>query len=229
MAEVMAPDLVSSGIPRPQALLFDWDNTLVDTWSTIHHALTVTFEAMGERPWTLDETRAKVRQSAREAFPALFGTRAEEATRLFYEAFERDHLAHLRERSGAGAMLTELSNRSELTLAVVSNKSGRFLRIEAQELGWTDHFHRLVGATDAPRDKPARDPIDLALGESGCAAGPGVWFVGDTDVDLLCAVNAGCTPILIRDEPPAAGEFPGHEPAAHVADFSALLNLALGR
>ena len=38
---------------RPRALLFDWDNTLVDTWGAIHHALTVTFEAMGETPWTL--------------------------------------------------------------------------------------------------------------------------------------------------------------------------------
>lgn len=212
-------------LPPPQALLFDWDNTLVDTWSTIHHALKVTFEALGERPWTLEETRANVRQSAREAFPALFGSRAEEATRLFYEAFERDHLDHLRERSGASALLAELAQRPDLTLGVVSNKTGRFLRTEAEQLGWAGHFHRLVGATDAARDKPARDPVDLALDESGCVAGPGVWFVGDTDIDLLCAVNAGCTPILIRDEPPAVGEFPGHEPAAYASDFASLLAL----
>ncbi|OAB55910.1 HAD family hydrolase [Phormidium willei BDU 130791] len=213
----------------PRALLFDWDNTLVDTWSTIHRALAVTFEAMGREPWTLEEVRANVRQSARESFPALFGARAEEATRLFYEAFARDHLAHLRERAGAGAMLAELAADPALLLGVVSNKTGHLLRVEAEALGWQRHFHRLVGATDAPRDKPARDPVELALADSGRVPGPEVWFVGDTDIDLLCAVNAGCTPILIREAPPAPGEFAGHEPAAYAADFAALAALVRGR
>jgi phosphoglycolate phosphatase len=210
-----------SGLPAPRALLFDWDNTLVDTWATIHHALTVTFEAMGERPWTLEETKQRVRKSAREAFPELFGDRAEKATHLFYDTFERSHLEHLRERTGAGAMLAELAAREGLRLGVVSNKSGDYLRAEAAHLGWQGHFHRLVGALDAQRDKPARDPVDLCLVGSGLAAGPGVWFVGDTDVDLQCAVAAGCTPVLIRDEPPAPGEFDGHTPAAYVPDFDA--------
>lgn len=216
---------MTSLLPRPKALLFDWDNTLVDTWLTIHQALVVTFEAMGRRPWTLEETRANVRQSAREAFPELFGGRAEEATRLFYEAFERDHLTHLRERAGAGEMLAELARRDGLLLGVVSNKTGRYLRLEATRLGWSGHFHSLVGATDAARDKPARDPVDLALAESGLAAGPEVWFVGDTDVDLKCAVAAGCTPVLIRETAPGEGEFAGHEPHAYAADFAALLEL----
>ena len=63
----------------PKALLFDWDNTLVESWDAIHHALVVTFEAMGHEPWSLDETKARVRRSLRDAFPALFGTRWEEA------------------------------------------------------------------------------------------------------------------------------------------------------
>jgi len=42
---------------RPRALLFDWDNTLVDSWLVIHDALVVTFTAMGHEPWTLAETK----------------------------------------------------------------------------------------------------------------------------------------------------------------------------
>ena len=63
------------GEGRPAALLFDWDNTLADTWPAIHHALAVTFRAMDREPWTLEETRARVRASARDSFPALFGSR----------------------------------------------------------------------------------------------------------------------------------------------------------
>ena len=69
----------------PKALLFDWDNTLVESWDAIHHALVVTFEAMGHEPWSLDETKARVRRSLRDAFPALFGARWEEARKLYLE------------------------------------------------------------------------------------------------------------------------------------------------
>ena len=58
-------------IEKPRALIFDWDNTLVDTWPTIHEALRQTFEAMDVEPWTLDQTRQRVRRSMRESFPEL--------------------------------------------------------------------------------------------------------------------------------------------------------------
>ena len=91
-----------TGERRPVALLFDWDNTLADTWPAIHHALAATFRAMGREPWTFEETRARVRASARDSFPALFGAQAEEAMEVFYGTFAADHLAQLRERPGAG-------------------------------------------------------------------------------------------------------------------------------
>ena len=38
---------------RPTAILFDWDNTLVDSWATIHEALNVVMAAMGKPLWSL--------------------------------------------------------------------------------------------------------------------------------------------------------------------------------
>ena len=209
----------------PRALLFDWDNTLVDTWGVIHHALTATLKAMGHRPWSLEETRKRVRASARDGFPVLFGDRAEEATAIFYDTFEADHLAKLRARPGAEGMLAELA-QAKLVLGVVSNKAGYLLRRESDHLGWTSLFHRLVGANDAPRDKPAVEAVDLALEGSGLARGPAVWFVGDTDIDMHCAVRAGCLPVLLRPEPPEAGEFGESEPRFHVVSCQALVELA---
>ncbi len=208
---------------RPRALLFDWDNTLVDTWGAIHHALTVTFEAMDQEPWTLEQTRQKVRRSARETFPVLFGARAEEASGIFYRAFENDHLETLEPHQGAEALLRGLAESGSYYLAVVSNKRGDLLRREAARLGWDGYFARLVGANDAARDKPAVDAVQMALGDSGLTPGPEVWFVGDTDIDMVCATNAGCLPVLLRDEPPGAGEFAGSEPGVHVADCVQLL------
>lgn len=208
---------------RPAGLVFDWDNTLVDTWEAIHHALRETFEAMGERPWTLEETRARVRRSAREAFPELFGERAAEAAEIFYEAFARSHLDNLRPRPGAAEMLESLA-RAGYEQFVVSNKTGYYLRAEAEHLGWTRHFRALVGAGDAARDKPAPDAVELALAGSAVQGWSRwrVWFIGDTDIDLRCAVNSGCYPVLLRAEPPAAGEFADAPPALYIEDCRTL-------
>lgn len=206
---------------RPEAVLFDWDNTLVDTWVVIHKALETTFEALDQVPWTLEQTKSRVRQSAREAFPRLFGARAEEASEIFYRAFEDRHLELLRELPGAGEMLEALA-QAGCFQAVVSNKQGYLLRREAAHLGWTRHFGSLVGANDAVRDKPAIDPVEMALAPCGVELGPQVWFVGDTDIDMLCAVNAGCTPVLLRDRPPSEGEFVEASPLGHFANCLAL-------
>lgn len=208
---------------RPRALLFDWDNTLIDSWAAIHHALAVTFRAMGRDPWTYEQTLQRVRASARDAFPKLFGARAEEAMSVFYRTFEADHLENLRERAGAGEMLRGLAADGGLYLAVVSNKKGRLLRREAAHLGWSPLFNRLVGANDAVRDKPAVDAVDLALAGSNLRRGPAVWFVGDTDIDMQCAVNSGCIPVLVRPHPPEEGEFGDTEPHLHYPDCAALL------
>jgi len=208
----------------PRAVLFDWDNTLVDTWPTIHESLNVTLTAMGHAAWTMEETKIRVRRSLRESFPDLFGDRWQDARDLFYEHYEKIHLHMLAVRPGAEEALRYLAAQG-IYLGVVSNKSGPHLRGEAEHLRWSHFFGRVVGATDAPRDKP--DPCTIALALSGSSVAPGreVWFVGDTWIDMECARRSGCVGVLVREEPPAQREFHPHEPEFHVRDFAALLGL----
>ncbi|MCB2102324.1 MAG: HAD family hydrolase [Rhodobacterales bacterium] len=215
-----------AGPERPRAVIFDWDNTLVDTWPTIHDALDHTFRAYGLKPWTLEETRARVRRSMRESFPPLFGDRWEEAGQVFYARFQARHLDTLTPLDGAAEMLEALQ-AAGCYLAVVSNKTGRLLRREADHLGWSGRFGRLVGAGDTARDKPAVDPVDLALDGTGIPRGDDVWFAGDTDVDLECARAAACRPVLVRPRAPAPGEFADHAPWLHVESPRALCKLIL--
>lgn len=208
----------------PQAILFDWDNTLIDSWAAIQDAQNYTLTYFGLKPWTLEETRTRVRGSMRDTFPAMFGERWREAGEVFYARFTAQHLETLQPLPGAEEMLAAL-HRTGVYLAVVSNKKGDYLRAEARRLGWQRFFGSIVGAFDAANDKPAADPVELALAGSGIGQGPLVWFAGDTDIDLECARNAGCLPVLIRDTPPAPGEFVDHPPAVHVTDCMSLLKV----
>ncbi len=206
---------------RPRAILFDWDNTLVDSWPVIHDALRHTLAAMGHAPWTLAESKARVRLSLRDSFPALFGARWEEARRIYMNAFQAIHLERLAALSGAEELLEHLHGAG-FYLAVVSNKTGKVLRREAEHLDWSRYFTRLVGAADAAADKPDPAPIHLALAGSGIAAGPEVWYVGDTAIDVECALNAGCVPVLLGPARPDDVEFDRHKPQAAFEDCSGL-------
>ncbi|MGB0683285.1 MAG: HAD family hydrolase [Magnetovibrionaceae bacterium] len=214
--------------PRPQAVIFDWDNTLVDTWGVIHAALNHTFEAFDLESWTLDETRARVRKSMRDSFPAIFGAdRWEAAGETFYAYFKSHHLAGLSPKPGAEDLLKALAD-SKIPAAVVSNKTGDILRKESTHLGWDGYFRRLVGAGDANNDKPDSAPVALALDALGTTAGSHVWFAGDADIDLECACRAGCLPVLVRDTAPAKMEMIDFPPEIHFSGCSDFCSLVIG-
>ena len=168
--------------PSPRAILFDWDHTLVDNWTAILEALNTTLGAMGQRTWTTAEARVRVRKSLRDSFPEMFGTRWLEAKDTFYATFAARHLETLQPLPGAADMLAAF-HEAGLYLGVVSNKTGEYLRREADHLGWDRYFAKLVGATDAEEDKPAAAAVEMALEGSAIACGPEVWFVGDGAID----------------------------------------------
>src|SRR5580704_17127383 len=215
-----------ASLPRPRAIIFDWDNTLVDSWGTIHDALNFLMAAM-ERPlWTIEETRERVRLSLREAFPAMFGERWQEAQQIYLDRFRAIHLERLTALPGREAMLRNLAAQ-RIYLAVVSNKTGAVLRHEVAHLGWTSLFGSIVGAGDAHTDKPHCAPVELALQPSGIAPGTDVWFVGDTAVDMECALASGCAPVLLGSDE-ITPEFTKFPPALAVTDDAGLFRALRG-
>jgi len=217
-------------LPRPKAVLYDWDNTLVDTWPVIHGAMNALFRTMGMREWRFEETRANVRHSMRDSFPLLFGDRWEEARDIFYAEFEVIHMQALVASPGAELLLQAIQ-AAGIPQSIVSNKTGRYLRAEAGHLNWNGYFHALVGAGDATRDKPAPDPVVLALeglqDDAGpLAPSPAVYFVGDSGVDMQIAHATGLTPVLIHVDPDLSGEYADCPPAVvfeNLSQFHAFL------
>jgi phosphoglycolate phosphatase len=208
----------------PRAVLFDWDNTLVNTWPTIIECYHDTFIGLGLPPWTADEVRSRAHGSLRDVFPTLFGARAEQAERIFYDTFHRIHLERLQPLPGAESLLARCFDLG-CYVAVVSNKVGDNLRKELAHLGWQRWVSRAVGARDCQRDKPAPDPIFHALDGTGIAPGESVWMVGDTPADLKCAYAAGCLPILIGGAEPSSEAFLDHPPRLRARNCHELVAL----
>jgi phosphoglycolate phosphatase len=210
-------------LPRPKAILFDWDNTLADTWPIIHKSLHHTFTEMGKEPWTFEETKEKVHRSMRDAFPGIFGDRWEKASDLYQSFFRANHLNDLAVLEGALDVLEHLHKDEGIYVALVSNKTGENLRKEVTHLGWDKYFQKVVGAKDAAADKPAPEPIHMALEGSGIKPDEHVWLIGDSVTDLECAHNAGITPIFYGDANPKEPRFSHCPPKKHLKNHRELL------
>lgn len=182
-------------LPKPKAIIFDWDNTLVNTWPIIHAALETTFRAMGKEPWTFKQTTQRVRKSMRDSFPEVFGENWQEAGEIYQREYRANHLLKLEPLPLAQDVLEKVKERG-LYSTVVSNKKGVSLRLEIEHLGWADLFDTVVGSDDAARDKPHADPVHLAFEKCPTRPGRDVWFIGDSEIDLECAQGCGCTAIL---------------------------------
>lgn len=207
---------------KPRAIVFDWDNTLVDSWACIQECYNMTFRHFHMPEWDMDQTKANVAASLRDSFPQMFGDRWQEARDVFSTSFESIHLNFLRPLPHAAELLAAL-HAEGIYLGVVSNKRGTFLRKEAEILGWNVFFGGLIGSNDAESDKPAPAPVKMVLDGSGILPGPDVWFAGDSHIDLECAVNSGCVPVLVRPEPPQVGEFKTAQPTYHLENCGAML------
>ncbi|MBY0335563.1 MAG: HAD family hydrolase [Acetobacteraceae bacterium] len=210
-------------VPRPEAILFDWDNTLVDGWAAIERGLNDAFAAFGLPLWSRDEVLANVRMSLRDSFPRIFGPDWERARDIFYDGVRACHLEVLTPLPGTAAML---DRAGFVPLGVVSNKQGPLLRREAAHLGWAERFGAVIGAGDAEADKPSAAPILMALAAMRLPPSPSIWYVGDTAVDMQAARAAGCCAVLLGDAEHDGG-VARCAPDVHLRDAEAMASLLL--
>lgn len=203
----------------PQAILFDWDNTLVDTGPMVYNSLNFAREALGLSPFTQEEFWGRPHHSIRDSAFDLFGENFAEGEHLFYTHIQKVHLKELSTLQGAEHLLEDLNTRG-VYMGVVSNKEGIHLRKEVDHLGWKSHFRKIIGSKDTHEDKPSALPVLAALQESEITAGLDVWFVGDSIIDVHCARASGCIPVVV-----GYGEASQQNDIIHAKDCSGLAQL----
>lgn len=217
-------------LPRPKAVIFDWDGTLADTWHVVHAALNQTFPVMGAPQWTEEEARVRIGKPARALFTEMFGEEKwQEADAHYIKAYEHSIPGRLHMMKGAGAMLNAVK-AAGIPAFILSTKRGTLLREEVKHAGLVDRFVRVVGAGDAPQDKPEPESVIHVLSALGFQPGPDIWFYGDSAVDMQCAASTGCTGILFEEnaQPETVKKWPPAARCASHAEFVTLLKRSCG-
>ena len=183
----------------PKAILFDWDNTLVNNWEPIFFAYKETLKKLGLRNQSKDETLKNAKYSLRETFPKIFKDDWIKAKRIFYNNFKKIHLKKIKPIRNAERLLKTI-NKKKIISGVISNKDGNLLRKEIKKLGWGKYFKVIVGANEAKKDKPSKYPLLLALNKISLKSNKDIWYVGDNEIDVEFAKKNNCLSIFIENK-----------------------------
>jgi phosphoglycolate phosphatase len=212
---------------KPEAVFFDWDGTLVDSFLFLHAAHNHVRGILGIEPFTLEVFESYFGQPREKLYKELYGDNMEEA-KIHFEAYVyANHLAGLVPIEGAQILLGQLYDMG-IPCGVVTNKKGAFVVKEIENFGWGKFFKSVVGAAEASDDKPSPEPLFLAVERAGVNCDmANIWFVGDTDNDLACARDAGAVPILISSEKEYVRLSKGFEIALHRENCAALRDFLL--
>lgn len=179
----------------PEAILFDWDSTLVSSFQIIKKSINKALTYFGEQAWSDDEVRKHTQLSAKDGLPLMFGDRWPKALEIFTECYQQN--ADLLDPLPGSLSLLQTNQRLNIPMAIISNKRAEILRQEVNQLGWEAFFQVVIGSGDLAEDKPSPMPVHHVLGKMGLLASPNIWFVGDAPVDWRCAEASGCLPIPI--------------------------------
>ena len=176
-------------------ILFDLDGTLLNTLEDLLDATNYALRAYGYPERTLAELRRFVGNGIgkliERAVPA--GYPAEDTKRVL-EDFVAHYAQHSRDTTrpydGVLPMLDALIAQG-VRLGIVSNKIDFAVR-ELSEAYFGDRMQVAVGDDPSRRRKPAPDSVLEAMRRLGVTREETV-YVGDSDVDVMTARNAGVT------------------------------------
>lgn len=181
-----------SSLPALQAVLFDWDGTLLNSYRADSQAYLAMFRELGVG-WGLAELEQHYSPDWYAVYRAarIPETRWDEANRV-WRAHYAKHPSRL--MGSARRVLAQLNNSHRLGL-VSSGDRARVSR-QLREFGLTRVFRTRVLGGDTPEKKPHPAPLLKALREMKAEARQCV-YVGDTPEDVEMARAAGVQEIAV--------------------------------
>lgn len=176
-----------------KGVLFDLDGTLLDTLEDLYQSVNAALTACGFPERTRMEVRSFVGNGVRNLMVRSVPDGEENSK--FEECFQkfREHYAaHLNDHTapyvGIMELLAELKEKG-IPTAVVSNKSDAAVKELCRET-FGDLVPLAIGESERVKKKPAPDTVIEAAAEIGVPLKDCV-YVGDSEVDLATAENAG--------------------------------------
>lgn len=174
-----------------KAVVFDLDGTLLDTLDDLANAVNYILRKYGYKERTSSDIRRFLGNGARDLMRRsvpenIDGEDFEKLLSEYVNYYNAHSKIETKPYPGILELLSELKENGIKT-AVVSNKPDITVKGLCKEY-FGDRLDFVLGDRPDIKKKPAADPILLAMKELGCER---AVYVGDSEVDVLAAKNAG--------------------------------------
>jgi len=186
----------------PFAMVYDWDNTLIDTFPLLFEVTNLTRTTFGLEAWDEQTAKRNMRLPAREVWPGIFGAdRWQEAHQFYMGHMRARHLQDMAILDGAVELIAYAGQRG-IKQAVFSNKNCLLLRDEVAHFEGGRLFEAVIGNGDYEGlGKPDPAGLHFVLKVMGLESKDysNTWYLGDTENDLKTAHAAGVIPVFIEN------------------------------
>ena len=174
-------------------VLFDLDGTILDTLDDLADATNAALRECGYPERTRDEVRMFVGNGIRKLIERAVpnGTSEEDIVRT-HEAFTAYYSVHCKDKTKPYDGILDLVRtlkQNGIASAVISNKADYAVKALCDEY-FEGLFELSVGEREGIRKKPAPDSVFEAMRVMGAKKDETV-YIGDSDVDVMTAKNAG--------------------------------------
>ena len=183
-----------------KAIIFDFDGTLADTLESIKHGINLAMDKFGYPHNTRDDVQAHINHGARNLIKLSIpkelqndDAKIDEAYTVYNEKYNGVYL-EVEELYDGIAEAIETLRKSGIKMSVLSNKQDQMVVGLCEKLlpkeAFTEFRGQRVGAPTKPNPTV---PLELCalMGVEPCECA----LVGDSDVDMITAKNAGFTAI----------------------------------
>ncbi|MBI1301198.1 MAG: HAD-IA family hydrolase [Alphaproteobacteria bacterium] len=213
-----------SNVALPDVVLWDWDGTLMDSYSFLNNAHNETLTSLGFEPLKEGEYKQYFGMPREVLYPAIYKDKHEEAKKVFVDYVTRNADKAIPVQGAENAL--KFFKAHYIPMGVVSNKKAELVALEKKHVGWDSYFDILVGAGEASGDKPEPYSILFALDKMGVNPNKKVvWYIGDTENDLAAAQKAGCKSVFLTDYENTQALIEKYKPLLTFNNYEALMEI----
>lgn len=196
-----------------KGIIFDLDGTLIDSFSAIYESFNYTMKCYGLSDYSYEDVLKTIGFPLEEVMSNIKGIKdPKHAVSIFRSKYEEIYLEKTKLIAGVEEVLKKLYE-SGYTMAVSTNKLGKYSRTILEHLNIARYFKTVVGVGDGLRNKPFPDTIEKIITDLRFEKNE-VIYIGDSLVDAQTAENANISFLGV-----ATGPIPFNELVKSNADI----------
>ena len=210
-----------------EAVLFDFEGTLVDTQWNLKEAVQETLERLNALGFPVDRLQGKkyslLKNEAVSIAPEIgqFPDQVRKEIDAIYDRFDKDALSQWSLRPQAKDFLYFLRN-SDIQTGLVSNVGSKALEEAIKKLGLSSLFNIIVSRNDVQLLKPDGEGIRLALNRLSVSEEK-TLFVGDSLDDIQAAKEVGLKVLMMMGGENPMSDFLSGGPDLLLQDYGELI------